>query len=133
MEPSCSLATTVLVVDDEFLLRATIADVLWDLGYQVVEADTADTAISIFETGCAIDAVITDLHLPGATSGHDWLQWLARWRPDTPVVLISGSDLAHAEVRDLPSVRRMISKPFDFRAIEQVLMEVLQRPYVEPA
>lgn len=133
MDSSSSLGTTVLVVDDEFLLRATIADVLRESGYHVVEAASADTAIAILEAGTVVDAVVTDLHLPGRTSGADWLRWLARCRPGTPTLLASGSDLASMETARLPTVHRIIHKPFDFVAMERALLDVLQEPCVAPA
>ena len=56
---------TVLVVDDEPLIRSELADVLSDMGYTVLEAATPAAAIMVLEAHAEIRAAITDMSMPG--------------------------------------------------------------------
>ena len=62
-------ARTVLVVEDEPLIRSDLSDLLTDMGYTVLEAASADQAIALLETRAEIIAVITDVHMPGSMDG----------------------------------------------------------------
>jgi CheY-like chemotaxis protein len=59
----------VLVVEDEILVRLTIADHLRGAGYEVVEAANATEAIAVFASGELVDVVFTDVQMPGAWTG----------------------------------------------------------------
>lgn len=59
----------VLVVEDETLLRMEAADVIRELGFEVVEAANADQAISLLENVSAISLVFTDIQMPGSMDG----------------------------------------------------------------
>ena len=60
---------TLLIVEDEPLIRIELAGVLSDMGYTVLEASNADDAIFYLETHPEIVAVITDLSMPGSLDG----------------------------------------------------------------
>lgn len=69
MGAGCSFSAglrTILVVDDEILLRLSIADEFRAYGYAVVEAANADEALSILQSGTVIHAVFTDVRMPGS-------------------------------------------------------------------
>ena len=59
-------APTVLVVEDEVLIRMAIADYLRDCGYRVVEAGNSHEAVRVLKTDVYIDVVFTDVHMPGS-------------------------------------------------------------------
>ena len=59
----------ILVVEDEPLVRAGIADGLREAGFTVLEAASAEGALSYFSVGLQVDAVFTDVHLSGALDG----------------------------------------------------------------
>jgi CheY-like chemotaxis protein len=71
---------TVLVVDDEIMIRLVIADYLRECGYRVFEAGSPEDAVSILQSDLKIDIVFTDLELPGHSSGLE----LARWAAGAP-------------------------------------------------
>lgn len=96
-----------LLVDDEELVRMSTADMLADLGYEVIEASSAEAALSILGTGLAPDLVVTDHLMPGM-SGAELARELRADRPGVPVLIVSG--YADAEGID-PSIARL-TKPF---------------------
>jgi len=96
-----------LLVDDEFLVRMCTADMLADLGYEVVEADTAEEALRIFNDRSSIDIVITDHLMPGMT-GTDLIRHVRSIRPNVPVLMVSGYAQMEGVTADIPR----LTKPF---------------------
>ena len=82
---------SVLLVDDEPVVRRAIGRVLVLDGALLVEAEDGDKAICILERGQAevLDAVVTDLEMP-AVSGHELIAVLQECLPDLPIVAITG-------------------------------------------
>ena len=105
---------TVLVVDDEVLVRLVIADYLRDCGYRVFEAGGPEEAVSVFEAGLKIDVVLTDLELPGRSSGLELARWIRKRHPDVKVILSSGLYSAAELAR-----RALPSRPADRQALRQ--------------
>jgi two-component system, response regulator PdtaR len=60
---------TVLVVEDEFLVRDVLELELGEAGYEVIVAGTADAAIATLETRADIRLVFTDIDMPGSMDG----------------------------------------------------------------
>lgn len=77
---------TVLIVEDEPLIRMILADTLEDEGYAVVEAETALEAIGRLGTR-TIDVVITDIDMPGVLNGLDVARYVASCKKDLPVIM----------------------------------------------
>jgi PAS domain S-box-containing protein len=99
-------AGTVLLVDDEPLVRASTADMLGEMGFEVVEADSGADALALIDLR-APDLVITDHLMPGL-SGTDLALILAAERPGLPVLIVSG----YAELDGLPGDLPRLTKPF---------------------
>jgi PAS domain S-box-containing protein len=96
-----------LLVDDEELVRTSTADMLAQLGYDVVEAPSAEDALTIIDSGRRIDLLVTD-HLMAGISGAELARILRDRRPDLPILIVSG----YAEVAEMaPDVPRL-AKPF---------------------
>nr|WP_255568150.1 PAS domain-containing protein [Brevundimonas sp. PAMC22021] len=98
---------TALLVDDEDLVRMSTADMLIDLGFEVVEAASAEQALHLMSTGMAPDVLITDHLMPGM-NGTDLAQEARRLRPALRVLIISGYAEAEGLAADLPR----LTKPF---------------------
>ncbi|HEV2569349.1 MAG TPA: PAS domain S-box protein [Sphingomonas sp.] len=98
---------TALLVDDEELVRMSTAEMLIDLGFDVVEAGSAEDAWHAVETGAKPDIVITDHLMPGM-SGAELARKLRETRPDLPVLIVSGYAEADGVTPDLPR----LTKPF---------------------
>jgi len=80
---------TILVVDDERVVRDMAASVLERAGYQVLTARDGLDALSRLGEGADIDAVLLDVSMP-RLDGHQTLERLRELRPDLPVILTSG-------------------------------------------
>ena len=85
-----AIARVVLVVEDEFLLRCSIADSLREGGYTVVETASGEEAIALCRSGMLIDIVFTDINLIGAISGWDVAESLRAAVPNMSVLYTSG-------------------------------------------
>jgi PAS domain S-box-containing protein len=98
---------TALLVDDEDLVRISTADMLSELGYQVVEAACAADALVKLGDGLNIDLLVTDHMMPGM-SGADLAREVRDRRPGLPVLIVSGYAEAEGVAPDLPR----LTKPF---------------------
>jgi CheY-like chemotaxis protein len=79
---------TVLVANDEVLIRLAISEYLRDCGYRVIEAANADEAISVLQHAeIHVDIVFTDIKMPGSMDGFALSQWIRTNRPGLDVVL----------------------------------------------
>ncbi len=110
---------TVLVVDDQVLVRLVIADYLRDCGYRVFEAGGPEEALSVFEAGLKIDVVLTDLELPGRSSGLELARWIRKRHRNVKVILSSGLYSAAELAGELCEAGPPIVKPYDSDAVVQ--------------
>jgi CheY-like chemotaxis protein len=87
-QTSSAVAETVLVVEDEVLLRLVIAQYLRDCGYKVIEAAHADEAIAVLsEPNLPVDVLFSDIEMPGEMDGFGLAQWTRSNRPGVAVIL----------------------------------------------
>jgi PAS domain S-box-containing protein len=98
---------TALLVDDEDIVRASTADMLTELGYEVVEASSADEALRLLDRGMQANIVVTDHLMPGM-SGVDLARAVRGKWPRMPVLIVSG----FAEVGELAPDLPRLTKPF---------------------
>lgn len=96
---SCALSsaprpTTVLLVEDEFLIRLDLSEGLRRLGYSVIEAVSADEGLSVLQSGAGVQAVITDRRLPGALDGAGLVQFIREAHAGLKIVMVSGEPQA---------------------------------------
>jgi signal transduction histidine kinase len=98
---------TALLVDDEDLPRASTAEMLKELGYEVVEACSALEALALFDAGQSFDLLLTDHIMPGM-SGADLVRRLRPEHPDLRALIISGFADVDGIAQDLPR----LMKPF---------------------
>jgi CheY-like chemotaxis protein len=80
----------ILLVEDEFLIRLTLTEVLGDEGFDVTEAEDGEQAVALLDGNEAFDLVMTDVNLPGKVSGWAVADAARRERADLPVVFVSG-------------------------------------------
>jgi CheY-like chemotaxis protein len=98
---------TALLVDDEELVRMSTADMLLDLGYEVVEANSAEDALRLISGGLRPDLLVTDHLMPGM-SGVELARALRSDRPQLPVLIVSGYAEAESIAPEIPR----LTKPF---------------------
>jgi signal transduction histidine kinase/CheY-like chemotaxis protein len=102
-----AVSGTALLVDDEELVRMSTADMLSDLGYEVVEAASGEEAMRFLNAGMRFDLLVTDHLMPGM-NGTDLALAVRSAKPGVPVLLVSG----YAEIDGVnPSLPRL-TKPF---------------------
>ncbi len=113
-DPKDSAQGTILVVEDEVLVRLSIAESLRDHGFTVIEAASGDEALTVLTAGLPVDLVFSDIHMPGRMDGVALAQWAASHYSYATVVLTSGvsSSLTLAQAA-APLVRAFIPKPYD--------------------
>ncbi|MGH6971998.1 MAG: ATP-binding protein, partial [Caulobacteraceae bacterium] len=104
---------TVLVVEDEPIIRMLVGDTLSELGYQAIEAGDAASALRVLESDARVDLLITDFGLPGAMNGKQMADAARRRRPDLKVLFITGyADNAAIASGDLERGMHVLAKPF---------------------
>lgn len=124
---------TVLVVDDDEVIRQAVRAALEDAQYRVLEAETGERALELLRTTQEPLVVLLDLHIPGI-SGFELLREVER-DPDLGVrhryILLSGDEQSLPVVRALRSATILadIPKPFD---IETLLATVAQAEAAQP-
>jgi two-component system, response regulator PdtaR len=113
---------TVLVVDDEPLLRMFVCDVLEEAGYEAVGAGSADEAIELLRGGKPFAAVVKDIEMPGAIDGLE-LAWniQANW-PGVAVVVTSGRKLPRPE--EMPRAASFLPKPFSAERLVDTMAQL---------
>lgn len=117
---------TVLVVEDDALIRMMSAEALADAGLTVIEAETVDAALTILEArGDEFAAVFSDIQTPGIHDGIDLARKVRRTWPHLPVVLTSGRRLPDAE--DLARVR-FIGKPYSYWEVADLVFRLAVAP-----
>ena len=80
----------VLIVEDEFLIRLTLAEALGDEGFDVLEAETGDAALPMLVPGCGIQLLLTDIQLPGSLNGRALATRVRQLLPNLPVIYMTG-------------------------------------------
>ena len=112
---------TIMLVDNDSSLRQVLAAYLRDLGYVVLEARSAETAVALVRTLKRLDLLMTEALLPLASGSALALSLRAEW-PELPVLFLTedgiGSDLAGEMV---------VSKPFPVAAIAAAVLRLLGR------
>jgi CheY-like chemotaxis protein len=83
----------ILLVEDEALVRYSVAACLRDAGFVVAEAASGEEAIALCQSGMAIDVVFTDINLLGAATGWDVAEAFRMDRPSVPVLYTSGKSI----------------------------------------
>ena len=102
---------TILVVEDEVLIRMALAQELREKGYNVLEAANGDEALAILRASLRIDALLSDIRMPGSIDGIDLVR-ISRTERPAMKILVSSGHLAATELRG--EVDGILSKPIDF-------------------
>ena len=123
---------TILLVEDEELLRAGVQEVLEIQGYNVISAPDGEQALACLAAQ-TIDLIITDLVMP-KMDGVDFVKQLRKIKPDLPVIVVSGStrnimQRYGIDSIQVPGANASLPKPFkSVDLIEQVRQLLALRP-----
>jgi PAS domain S-box-containing protein len=109
---------TMLVVEDEPLVRDFVTEALADLGYSILEAHDGAAAMKILESGAAIDLLITDVGLPNGMNGRQLAEAARQARPGLKVLFITGyAESALLDHGALEPGMHVMIKPFVTEAL----------------
>lgn len=111
--PHASGTETVLLVDDEPLIRMLAVEALEELGYTVIEAEEGASALKVLNSERPIDLLITDVGLPGGLNGRQVADAARMARPDVKVLFITGyAENAVLNHGHLDRGMHVLTKPF---------------------
>jgi two-component system, cell cycle sensor histidine kinase and response regulator CckA len=119
---------TVLIVEDEKMIRSVIETMLLGLGFSALHAEDGVAALEVFwQHKDEIRCVLCDLTMP-RMNGWETLAALRKLAPGLPVILASGYDEAHAMAGDHPELpQAFLGKPYRLKALREALSQALQR------
>jgi len=120
----------ILVVEDNAVLRAAVAEQLAFLGYHPLEAGSATDALAMLETG-QVALVLADVVMPGGMDGFELAKQVgARW-PSVRVLLTSGFLSNRISLQSAPAPR-ILAKPYDLSQLAGAVRETLDTAAVDP-
>ncbi len=104
---------TVLVVEDEVLIRLVIADYLRECGYRVHEAVSAEEAVAILQApDVSVDVVFSDVEMSGDMDGFGLARWVRSNKPGIQVILTSGAERSADIAATLCEAGPLLEKPY---------------------
>ncbi len=123
---AADIRKTILLVDDEALVRMVLAEELEDLGYTIVDAGDAQQAMKLINEGGKIDLLLTDVGLPNGMNGRQLADAVLQAKPGLPVIFITGyAEKTVLNDGDLGAGMRVMTKPFATEKLAQLVREVL--------
>ncbi|QCN99769.1 response regulator (plasmid) [Azospirillum argentinense] len=125
--PEAGGSETVLVVEDDDDVRATVVEMMADLGYRVLKARDAQSALAIVESGVPIDLLFTDVVMPGPLRSPDLARRAKERLPGIAVLFTSGyteNAIVHGGRLDLGV--ELLSKPYTREALSRKVRHVLR-------
>jgi len=126
--PSTQRGGSVLLVEDEPTVRSVVANVLQDMGYNVLQAHDGPTGRAILETDVELDLLVTDVGLPGLNGRQ--LADLAQTRQSNLKVLFITGYAEHALMRSsfIGEGLELITKPFSIEAFARQVTALVNGP-----
>lgn len=114
-------ASTILVVEDDDIVRMLIVDVLEELEFKVLEADGSEQALEhLQDAEKVIDLMMTDVGLPGM-DGRELATQARKLRSALPILFASG----YAETIEVPAGMHSIGKPFSIDQLRDKVKGIL--------
>lgn len=119
---------TILVVEDEILVRLAISDYLRDCGFKVIEATSGDEALIVLQQpDLQVDIVLCHVDLPGTMDGFGLARWMRVHKPGLPIILAGSTARAADAASELCESGPMLTKPYD----TQILLDRIKRTLAE--
>jgi PAS domain S-box-containing protein len=125
-DPPSGHGQPILVLEDDFEVNELTVAVVEELGYKVISAMDAAEARAVLDAGTAVDALISDVVLPGGMSGPEFAEEVVKRMPDLPIIFMSGYPTEAAMRKQLAdSGRVLLSKPFAQPELAEALRAAL--------
>jgi two-component sensor histidine kinase/CheY-like chemotaxis protein len=130
MAPGVTAALpTVLIVEDEMMLRMRAVDIVEDAGFTPIEAVNADDALAILESRQDIEMLFTDIQMPGSIDGLKLAYAVHERWPKIKIILVSGQlTLTDA---DKPADSRFFGKPLDVKNMIAEMQDMMGKGSLE--
>src|SRR5215470_7408531 len=117
-----AVATTILAVEDEIFVRLAIAEVLRNASFRVIEAGNADEALAVLNSAYPIDALMTDIRVPGSIDGIDLAAKVRSAWPHMKIIFVT----SHSPSWPDPTLFDLfIWKPYDRARFIQLVRQLL--------
>jgi CheY-like chemotaxis protein len=118
---------TVLVVEDDEDVRSTVVEMLSELGYRVLKAKDAQSALAIVESGVPIHLLFTDVVMPGPLRSTELARKARERLPEVAVLFTSGyTDNAIVHAGRLDKGIELLSKPYTYEALARKVRHVMR-------
>jgi CheY-like chemotaxis protein len=117
IRPDASLPI-ILLVEDELLIRFSLAEFLRKAEFIVIEAATAHEALTVLKVRSDVALVLTDLNMPGALDGEGLIRQIRKSYPAVKVVVASAFKTAEP-------VEATVAKPYSLELVLEVIKSVL--------
>jgi PAS domain S-box-containing protein len=126
VQPVVGGTETVLVVEDDDAVRATVVEMLTELGYRVLKASDASAALTVIDSGVPIDLLFTDVVMPGPLRSPELARKAKERLPDVAVLFTSGyTENAIVHGGRLDRGVELIGKPYSKESLARKLRHVL--------
>jgi DNA-binding NtrC family response regulator len=117
----------ILLVEDEPIIREALAQHLENCGFKIVQAGNAVAAIGLLmQHDAMVDAVFTDVLMPGNMDGLALAKWMMQHRPEIPVIVTSGVYDKQLEAKELCGTEA-VSKPFNYDQVAEKIRTAIWR------
>lgn len=125
MNAANGMTASILLVEDEVLVRLFAADVLAeDGGFEVLETANADEAMLVLESRRDVRVLFTDVDMPGSINGYALARLVARRWPSIRIIVSSGKTGPAAG--DLPAHARFLPKPYSPATLLKLVSDMLE-------
>ena len=119
------MSDSILLVEDELLIRMALVQHLEECGYTVLEAENAAEAIRLLLVHSEIAVVFTDVKMPGEMDGMGLAKWVIDNKPGIAVMVASGHAAKDTVMKELCGAHAF-SKPYNYEELTTHIREVIQ-------
>ena len=128
LNPTPNALKSILVVEDEVLIRLAIAEYLRECGYKVHEATHAAEAVAVMESPeVSVDVVFSDVVMPGEMDGFGLARWVRANRPSVEVILTSTVDRSAEVAGMLCEAGPLMKKPYEPQSVVERIKQLLAK------
>ena len=113
--------STVLLVEDELLVRELAGEDLTDIGFEVTSASDGEEALSHIEQGHSFDLLFTDIRMPGTVDGWQLADRAKAMLPGLRVIYATGLNEAADRLTER---ERYVRKPYSLKDLRQALIDL---------
>jgi CheY-like chemotaxis protein len=114
-------ARTILIVEDEVLIRMMISEALRSRGFAVIEAATAEEALIVLQSETPVSLLLSDIRLPGVIDGVALAAWARANKPEVKIVMAA----SHHGLTAKGAVDAAFDKPYDLDEVGDCIANLL--------